>query len=136
MGEDTVVVLKEPLTDSMIEAGAELTRKLDEIEFPVTTALWFFDVEIAEWRLLFGSPEVDTLGPKAVYHKIGEAIDQLGERAAAASMSVVSLLSEDAELARLFRVGVHAETGIHRIRFRRNVIKGHFIEDALIYRAA
>jgi len=134
--ENTVVVFKEPLTESMIEAGAELTRKLDEIGLPVTTALWFFNVEIREWRLLFASPEVDSKGPLVVYEKIQDAIDELGEKASEASMDVVGLLSENAELARLLRVGVDGGTGINRIRLKRNGIRGHYIEDALVYRAA
>jgi len=131
-----VIVLKDPLTDAMIEAGAALVRKLDEAGVPITTALWLFDVENAKWKLLFGSPEVATKTPQSVYHKIGEAIDALGEKASPVSMWVVSLMLNNAELARQLREGVQAGTGIHRIRLRRSAIRGHIVEDALVYRAA
>ena len=64
-------MVKEQLAPApMIDAGAELTRKLDESGLPVTTALWLFVSELNEWRLLFASPEVDTKGPRDVYEKI------------------------------------------------------------------
>ena len=76
MAENAVV--KDRLTDAMVEAGADLTRKLDEI----------------------------------------------------------GLLDQNAELVKLLRIAIHTGPGIGRIRFSKNVINGHFIEDALIYRVA
>lgn len=93
MAENAVV--KEQLTGAMIDAGAELTTKLDEIGLPVTAAFWLFVPEVNEWRLMVASPEVSTKGPRDVYEKIRQAIGQLGARAAAVPLSVVGLL--DAE---------------------------------------
>ena len=132
MAENTVV--KEQLTDSMIQAGVELTRKLDDIGSPISVALWLFDAEVNEWRLLFASPEVSTQGPRHVYKQIGLALQQLGEKAAAAPLSVIGLLDEHAELVKLLRIAIHTGPGIGNTRFSKNVINGHFIEDALIYR--
>ena len=132
MAENTVV--KEQLTDSMIQAGVELTRKLDDIGLPSSVALWLFDVEVNEWRLLFASPEVSTRGPRHVYKQIGLALQQLGEKAAAAPLSVIGLLEEHAELVKLLRIAIRTGPSIGHMRFSKNVINGHFIEDALIYR--
>jgi len=85
-------MVKEQLTGSMIDAGAELTKKLDESGLPVTTALWLFVSEVNEWRLLFASPDVGAKGPRDVYEKIQQAINQLGEKASAVPLSVVGLL--------------------------------------------
>jgi hypothetical protein len=134
MAENTVV--KEQLTDSMIQAGVELTQKLDEIGLPTSVALWLFDVEVNEWRLLFASPEVSTQGPRQVYEQIRLALQQLGEKAAGAPLSVIGLLDEHAELVKLLRSTTSTGQGIRSIRFSKNVINGHFIEDALIYRVA
>ncbi len=120
----------------MIDAGAELTKKLDESGLPVTTALWLFAPELNEWRLLFASPDVGTKGPRDVYEKIQQAINQLGDKASAAPLSVVGLLDADADLVRLLKVAIRTGPGVNRIRFSKNVINGHFIDDALIYRAA
>ena len=134
MAENTVV--KEHLTDSMIQAGAELTQKLDEIGLPTSVSLWLFDAEVNEWRLLFASSEVSTQGPRQVYEQIRLALQQLGEKAATAPFSVIGLLDEHAELVKLLRSTMATGPDIRRIRFSKNVINGHFIEDALIYRVA
>lgn len=132
MAENTVV--KDQLTDAMVEAGAELTRKLDEAGLVTNAALWLFVPDINEWRLLFASPEVSAQGPRKVYEQIRLALQQLGDRASAAPLSVIGLLDENAELVKLLRIAIRTGPGIGRIRFSKNVINGHFVEDALIYR--
>lgn len=132
MAED--IVVKDQLTSVMIDAGAELTQKLDELGLPVTAAVWFFMSEINEWRLLFASPEVSAKGPLAVYDRIRSAIDQLGGKASAVPLSAIGVIDADADLVRLLRIAVRTGSGINQIRFSKNAINGHFIEDALIYR--
>lgn len=134
MAENTVV--KEQLTNAMVDAGAELTRRLDEIGLPTTAAFWRFEPEVNEWRLLFASPEVATKGPREVYGKIQQAIDDLKDKAAAVPLSAIGLIDVDADLIRLLRMAVQTGAGISRIRFSKNVINGHFIDDALIYRVS
>jgi hypothetical protein len=129
-------VVKEQLTPDMVDAGAALTAKLDELGVPVTSALWLFVPDLNEWRLLFASAEVSTKGPRDVYEKIRLAIDGLGPQAAFVPLSVVALLEPDAELVRLLRSAVRTGPGVSRLRFSKNVVNGHFIDDALIYRAA
>lgn len=131
MAESAVV--KEQLTDAMVEAGAELTKKLDEIGLHVTSALWLFMPELNEWRLLFASPEVSASGPRDVYEKIRQAINQLGEKATAVPLSVIGVLDPNDDLVRLLKGGIQI-VGAKWIRFSKNVINGQFIDDALIYR--
>jgi hypothetical protein len=128
-------VVKEQLTGVMIDAGAELTAKLDESGLPITTALWLFVPDLNEWRLLFASPEVATKGPRDVYEKIRKVVSQLGEKASAVPLSIIGVMDADADLVRLLKVAIQTGPGINRIRFSKNVINGHFIDDALIYRA-
>jgi hypothetical protein len=122
------------LTSAMVDAGAELTRKLDQIGVPITAALWLFEAELNEWRLVFASPEVTTLGSRDVYDKVRQAIDQLQERAAPVPLSLVTLMDANADLILRLRKALGTGSGISRIRFSKNVIDGHFIDDALIYR--
>lgn len=132
MAENAVV--KEQLTDAMIEAGAELTSKLDESGFRVTAAFWLLMPDLNEWRLLFASKEASTKGPRTVYEKIRLAVDELGVRAAAVPLSIIGVLDADADLVRLLKVAIQTGPEISRIRFSKNVVNGHFIDDALIYR--
>ena len=134
MAENTVV--KEQLTEPMIEAGELLVRKLDEMGVPVSSAFWLFDAEVNEWRLFLASPEVDAKGPLHVYGMIHEATRQLDPDSAEVLFLAVGLLSANAELPRLMRGAIRAGSGISRIRFRKNVMGGRLIDDALIYRAA
>jgi hypothetical protein len=134
MAENTVV--KEQLTDAMIEAGAHLTEKLDELGLPVPVAMWFFMPEINEWRLLFASPKVSTDGSLQVYKLIQEALKTLGGEAERIPLSAISLIDTNHELVQLLKIALQTGAGVSRVRFSRNVINGHFIEDALIYRSA
>ena len=133
MAENAVV--KDQLTDAMIDGGAELTRKLDEVGLPITAAFWFFIPDSGEWRLLFASPDVSSKGPREVYEKIRLAIDQLGQNAAAVPLSSVGLLDQGDELVKALRALIGSGPGISRIRATKNVVNGHFIDDALIYRS-
>ena len=133
MAENTV--LKEPLTDGMIEAGAQLIRKLDELRVEVTAALWLLDTEINEWRLLLASPLVSREGRVVMYQMIDRAIAQLDEHASAALFSAISLARENADLIKRLSATVRTGSDIDRIQFSKNVADGHFIEDALIYRS-
>jgi hypothetical protein len=134
MAENTVV--EEQLTDEMIEAGAQLTQKLDEIGLPISVAMWFFLSDINEWRLLFASPQLSAEGPGAVYEKIEEARKALGTRGERLPLSAIGLMDTNHQLVQLLRIGLQTGPGVSRVRFSKNVINGHFIDDALIYRSA
>lgn len=120
----------------MVEAGAELVRQLDQSGLVVTAALWLFLPEIGEWRLVFAAPQVATEGSRRVYERIRLALELLGDKASAAPLSMIGLLDENADLVRFLRAAVATGPGIARMRFSKNVVSGHFIEDALIYRVA
>lgn len=132
MAENTVV--KDQLTEAMIDAGAEVTRKLDETGLRSSAALWLFLTENNEWRLFIALPEVSSQGPRQIYEHIRVILEDLGDKASAAPLSVIGLLDPDDELIRLLRIAIRTGPEINRIRFSKNAINGHFIEDALIYR--
>src|ERR1700691_721485 len=112
MAEDTVV--KEYLSAEMIEAGAELAAKLDAMGLPIVAALWLFEPEINEWRLLIASPEVPASGSPDVYHKIQEARRALGDKAAAVPMSLISEVDPNREPVRSFRMEMPTGEGLSR----------------------
>lgn len=134
MVEDYVV--KEQLTDAMIDAGAEVVRKLDEIGLPVTAAFWCFMPELNAWRLMIASPDVGTKGPRVVYESIQNALDELGAAAAQASLAQIGVRKSTDKTVRALGTATPTGPGVSRIRFSRNVVNGHYIEDVLVYRAA
>ena len=134
MAENTVV--KEQLTNEMIEAGAHLTQKLDESGLAIPVAMWFFMPDINEWRLLFASPEVSKTGSRGVYKQIEEARKKLGVEAEHVPLSVIGLMDTNHELVQLLKGALRTGPDVSRVRFAKNVINGRFIDDALIYRNA
>ena len=131
------MVVKEPLTADMIDAGEELIRKLDDLGVPTTAALWLFDPEVNDdWRLLFASPDVGSKGPLHVYRQIQVALEQLGAKATGVPFLAIGLLDGNDDLVRRLRTAVQTGADVKRIRFSKRVAEGHYIEDALIYRVA
>lgn len=136
MVENTVVVLNEQLTDTMIEAGAVLTQKLDEMGVPISLAMWFFLPEGNEWRLFFAAPNVSTAGSMQMYEKVQKAQAALGESARRVPFSMIGVIDTNHKLARLLRTAVQTGPELTRIRFAREAFDGQFIDDALVYRSA
>src|SRR5260370_39184708 len=90
MTENTVV--KGQLTDEMIDFGAKLTAKLDDMGLPITAAMWWFEPDINEWRLLIASPDRSTAGPREAYRKIEKARKDLRPNAAVLPLSAIDLI--------------------------------------------
>ena len=134
MAENTVV--KEQLSDEMIEAGAQLTQKLDDLGMPISVAMWLFMPDINEWRLFFASPKLSTTGPREVYMQIEEARKALGSQAERVPLSVIGLMDTNHQLVQTLGSALPTGPGVSRVRFSKNVVNGHFIDDALIYRSA
>ncbi|MCH8206109.1 MAG: HEPN domain-containing protein [Chloroflexi bacterium] len=132
MAEEAVV--KELLTDEMIDAGAELTRRLDSTALPVSSCLWLFMSESNLWRLVIASPEVTTSGPKKTYRKIRSVLSEMPGALSQLTLSDIGVVEENDRLISLLRSAIKTGNGISGIRFSRNTINGQFIDDAYIYR--
>ena len=132
MAENSVV--KESLTDAMIRAGAELTKKLDELQWPVLASLWLYGSEGNQWKLLLASPRVTVDGPKRSYEMIQSALAAISDAKGALALSDIGVTDPDNPLIALLCIGIGAGPAVGGVRFTRNVINGHFIEDAYIYR--
>jgi hypothetical protein len=132
MAEETVV--KEILTKEMIEAGADLTRRLDEAGLKVSASLWLYIPDSNLWRLIIASPAVRTDGPKKVYRKIQSILSRIPGDASIIRLTDISVVEDNDPLILLLRIALRTGDGISGRRFSRNTINGHFIEDTYIYR--
>jgi len=124
---------KPTLVDADMKAGEALLNKLDETEFDVKAALWFYMSDPEEWRLILASPIVDSDGPKKAYEKIQSELHGL-DQGYELSLQNISLISPSDNLVKVLKSAVKTGKKISHIRFTRNVINGVFIEDAYIYR--
>jgi hypothetical protein len=129
----TEMVVKESLSTEMISAGAELTRRLDQMNFIVSASLWFYLSDINSWRLIIATPEVRVNGPKKAYKQIQSAIAKMPENQPKIALKDISVVDSQDPLISLLRMFGRVE-GISGVRFSNNVINGVPIEDAYIYR--
>jgi hypothetical protein len=120
------------LVDNLIEDGKLLVQALDETGIDVQAALWFYDSDSEDWRLLIASHTLQAQGPLGAYATIQTALDAIPHQSLA--LSGVRVISPDDPLIKALRMAIRTGPGIAGIRFSRNVIDHVFIEDAYIYR--
>jgi len=124
------------LTDDMVEAGQELIQRLDASSSDVTAALWFYFPEDGFWKLLIASPQVASEGPRAFYKHIKTSNNQSKEDETVISLLDIMVTDTNNPLVQTLKVAISTGPGpdISHIRFSKNTINGHFIDDSYIYR--
>lgn len=130
----TEALVKESLSSEMISSGEALTRHLDEARFVVSASLWLYIPETNAWRLIIGTPEVRTLGPKKAYKQVQSVISRMPLDRARIPLKDITVIDSNDPLLSLLRLAIKTGDGISGIRFTRNVINGTPIEDAYVYR--
>jgi hypothetical protein len=132
MAEETVV--KEMLTQEMVQAGAELTRRLDEAHLEVRASLWLYMPDKNLWRLIVASPAVRHDGPKKVYQQIQTILSKMSDKTWKIPLHDISVVEDSDPLIASLCTSIGTKDGISGRRFSRDTINGHFIEDAYIYK--
>ena len=128
------MVVKESLTNEMIDAGAELIRCLDAAGFELNAGLWLYMEEPNAWRLILASSIVTKEGPKKAYQKIQSVMSKMPEDRKVISLANISAVGPDKPIVALLRNAVKTDNGISGVRFTRNAVNGQYIEDSYIYR--
>src|SRR4051794_25222742 len=75
MAETTVVMA--PLTQEMIEQGAEFVRALKQDGVTILAAFWFLEAEAGRWRLFIATPDISRIGWQELYGKARPIRDRL-----------------------------------------------------------
>ena len=139
-------MVKEQLTQDMVEAGDELTKRLrHDRDFGLLCSLWLYTSELNRWRLTVGTPVVDNSGPIHAYRLI-EGIVGDNWPYPDTPLYEISILRSNHSLVRALRTLGHVETQelaaglispsravrVHK-RVKLTSVQDVFIEDALIY---
>ncbi|HXM46750.1 MAG TPA: hypothetical protein VN956_02700 [Pyrinomonadaceae bacterium] len=130
----TEILVKESLSEQMISAGSDLIRRLDETGLKVSGALWFYETDSNDWRLIIVSPDVRAKGVKTVYEEVQSVVRATPDDQSTISLKDISVVDSDDPLISLLKVAIKTDNGISRMRFSRNMINGTLIEDSYIYR--
>lgn len=130
----TEILVKESLSEQMISAGSDLIRRLDEAGLKVSGALWFYETDSNDWRLIIVSPDVRAKGVKTVYEEVQAVVRATPDDQSIISLKDISVVDSDDPLISLLKIAIKTDNGISRIRFSRNMINGTLIEDSYIYR--
>jgi hypothetical protein len=130
----TEILVKESLSEQMISAGSDLIRRLDEAGLKVSGALWFYETDSNDWRLIVVSPDVRAKGVKTVYEEVQSVVRATPDDRSIISLKDISVVDSDDPLVSLLKIAITTDNGISRIRFSRNMINGTLIEDSYIYR--
>ncbi len=120
------------LVDQLIEDGRRLLTALDDAGMEIQAALWFYDTESEEWRLLIAWPELQRQGPLKAYERIQAVLDGITHRSIA--LWNIAVVSPNDPVIRALRTVVRTDRAATGIRISRNTIDNVFIEDAYIYR--
>jgi hypothetical protein len=126
---------KVPLVERDKEDGKILLRQLDQDEFPVSSAFWYYSSEDERWDLIIASRLVREQGPLAAYRELGETMKRIQATDFSMDSSRVHLVDEKDFHPSLLRKAIKTGTGISGISFGMNVINGTLVEDAYIYRS-
>ena len=129
------ILVAESLADSMIKAGAKLVERLDAEQSEIKSAFWLYYSEDKAWKLIIASPLVDSLGPREYYKKVVAANSAASEEEEVISLNDIGVTNTANQIVQLLKFAISTGGGISGIRFSRNTINGHFIEDSYIYRS-
>jgi hypothetical protein len=139
------IVVKEHLTQEMISAGDDLTKRLrQDQDFDLLCSLWLYSSDVNRWRLIVATPIVDNSGPIHAYQRI-EGIVGEDWPYPDTPLYEISILRSNHSLVRALRSlgpfeiqelppGPRPSATVRvpkRIKLRRE--QDVFIEDALVY---
>jgi hypothetical protein len=129
---DEVTVVKEALTEEMKNAGARLTRALDEGGWPVMASFWYFESDENQWMLFIASPRVSTRGSGEGYDAVIDALDAL--RLSRSNVNHTRVVAPDHPVVKALASAFQTGPTITGIPFSRQAIDRAIIDDAYIYR--
>ena len=125
-------MVERALNDKLIEDGRKLVEQLDKSKAKLDSAFWLYVPDSESWRLVLDFQDIEKRGPKDAYRVVQQALGTVSP--GSLTLDDVAVAKPDFPILKLLRIVIKTGPGIGSIRFTSNVINGHLIEDAYIYR--
>ena len=132
MGKEAMVT--ETLSQEMIDAGRELTQRLDRHNLPIAAAMWLYLSESDLWRLIIASPIVEECGPRRAYQLIQKELRAAPQKVQVISLGDISAVEPNSPLVSPFHGLKKVSSPPVGVRVSRSTFNGHFVEGAYIYK--
>lgn len=129
------LLVTDALSDNMIQTGAKLIERLDLSGAKIKSALWLYNPDVRNWKLILTSESVETDGPRKLYEKVQDANKKAKPSEDIISLNDIGVTAPSHELISLLAMTIGTGEDIAGIRFSRNNINGLYIDDAYIYRS-
>jgi hypothetical protein len=113
-----------------IESGKQLLEGLDEKQFDVEGAFWFYREESEEWRLYIATRLVRQLGPREAYSRVLNVLNE--KHIEGIDLSRISVVDVTDGLVTILRLALGR--GASDISVNGNSVNGVYIRAAHIYR--
>ncbi|MER8571664.1 hypothetical protein EOD10_30705 [Mesorhizobium sp. M7A.T.Ca.TU.009.01.3.2] len=120
-----------------IDAGINLIRALDEKGFGVAAALWLYNSDVDNWRMIiaYRGPRKDLEKKYLDAATIAADWRKARPQEPILDLSKVKITSADDRLIAGLGIAMRVD-GLGEVRFSHNTINGIYVEDALIHRLA
>ena len=126
------ILVKEQLTDTMVEIGRRLLAELKNTEVQVSAAFWLYDEEMNEWHLTLVTPQLDSDGPRKLFFTILEVLQREEKALHNLQLTSVKLLSPNAPMV----MAIAGANMIHSLvgrRISRAYFGGTYVGDMYMY---
>lgn len=130
-------MVKTTLVERDFKDGGLLIEEMDKAHLHVHSALWIYNSEEDNWRLVIASTIPEFASPKKAYSHIQHILDKMSKSGVDLGFSLESITVVTPQHPLIQLLGSTVKTSpnsINGIRFSRNTINNNYIEDAYIYR--
>jgi hypothetical protein len=126
------ILVKEPFTKEMIQAGEALKGILVNAGFNLAAIFWLYTSDTNKWRLMIASPQVDNEGPKRTYATIREILSEVSGEVPDLDLWSITVLGSGETLVRTL-AGANRHLGLSNKRLPGIYLNGVYIEDIYVY---
>ncbi len=129
------ILVRESLSKLKLDLGKKLLIELDKSRFEIPIALWLYEVESSEWRLILYIRNYDHLDVKGLYGKIDSLLRGLESNESEINIWNITLTNErHPYISPIIELVKNTKVKLGNNKLRKTVISGVYYEDGFLYR--